>query len=91
MQKEDFIMEKKNYAYLTKAGVLKVVENPNTAMEAMGESNIILTDIECKFGNPVVNGQQIIVYGPEEMKLEAKGGNIDAIPALAELYKKCMK
>ena len=91
MQKEDFIMEKKNYAYLTKAGVLKVVENPNTAMEAMGESNIILTDIECKFGNPVVNGQQIIVYGPEEMKLEAKGGNIDAIPALTELYKKCMK
>ena len=91
MQKEDFIMEKKNYAYLTKAGVLKVVENPNTAMEAMGESNIILTDIECKFGYPVVNGQQIIVYGPEEMKLEANGGKIDAIPALAELYKKCMK
>nr|DAI22109.1 MAG TPA: hypothetical protein [Caudoviricetes sp.] len=26
-------MEKKNYAYLTKAGILKVVENPNTAME----------------------------------------------------------
>lgn len=91
MQKEDFIMEKKNYAYLTNAKILKVVENPNTAMEAMGESNIILTDIECKFGYPVVNGQQIIVYGPEEMKLEANGGKIDAIPALAELYKKCMK
>ena len=29
-------MEKKNYAYLTKAGILKVVENPNTAKEAMG-------------------------------------------------------
>lgn len=84
-------MEKKNYAYLTNAKILKVVENPNTAMEAMGESNIILTDIECKFGYPVVNGQQIIVYGPEEMKLEANGGKIDAIPALAELYKKCMK
>ena len=84
-------MEKKNYAYLTNAKILKVVENPNTAMEAMGESNIILTDIECKFGYPVVNGQQIIVYGPEEMKLEANGGKIDAIPALAEHYKKCMK
>ena len=84
-------MEKKNYAYLTKAKILKVVKNPNTAIEAMGESNIILTDIECELGHPVVNGEQIIVYSPTLMKLEAKGKEIDAIPALAELYKKCMK
>lgn len=84
-------MENKNYAYLTKAGIMKIVENPNTAMEYLGESNIILTDIECKYGYPVVNGKQIIVYGHDKMKLEANGKEIDAIPALAELYKKCSK
>ena len=84
-------MENKNYAYLTKAGIMKIVENPNTAMEYLGESNIILTDFECKYGYPVVNGKQIIVYGPDKMKLEANGKESDAIPALAELYKKCSK
>lgn len=60
-------MEKKVYVYLTDAGIMKAVENPNTAMEFKSEnSNIILADIECKYGYPVVNGQQIIVYGPEE-------------------------
>lgn len=85
-------MKKKFYFYLTDAGIMKAVENPNTAMEAKGEnSNIILADIECEYGYPVVNGEQIIVYSPTLMKLEATGGEIDAIPELAELYKKCMK
>ena len=60
-------MEKKNYTYLTKSGIMKIVENPNTALETIGENNII----ECKYGYPVVNGKQIIVYGPDKMKLEA--------------------
>ncbi len=85
-------MEKKVYVYLTDAGIMKAVENPNTAMEFKGEnSDIILADIECKFGYPVVNGEQIIVYSPTLMKLEATGEKIDDIPALAELYKKCSK
>lgn len=28
---------KKGYTYLTKGGIMKVVENPNTAMGAKGE------------------------------------------------------
>ena len=37
---------KKGYAYLTKGGIMKVVENPNTAIGDKGEqSNIVLTDI----------------------------------------------
>ena len=83
---------KKGYAYLTKGGIMKVVENPNTAMGAKGEqSNIVLTDIEYKYGYPVINGEQIIVYSPTLMKLEATGEKIDDIPSLAELYKKCSR
>ena len=84
-------MEKKNYTYLTKSGIMKIVENPNTSMEIMRESSIILTNIECKYGYPVVNGKQIIIYGHDKMKLEATGEKIDDIPSLAELYKKCSK
>ena len=84
-------MEKKNYAYLTKAGILHVVDNPNTAVEAIGKGKIVLTDIPCKYGYPVIEGKQVIVYGPCEMKHEAKGENIPDIPSLAELYKKCEK
>ena len=32
----------------------------------------------------------IIVYSPEEMKVEAKGDEIEVIPALAEVYRKCI-
>lgn len=51
--------------------IMRVFENPNTSMEIMRESSIILTNIECKYGYPIVNGKQIIVYGPDKMKLEA--------------------
>ena len=58
-------------------------------MGAKGEqSNIVLTDIEYKYGYPVINGEQIIVYSPTLMKLEANGEKINSIPALAELYNK---
>ena len=40
-------------------------------------------------GYPVVNGEEIIVYSPEEMKLDARGDVIEVIPELAELYNKC--
>ena len=52
---------------------MRVFENPNTSMEIMRESSIILTNIECKYGYPVVNGKQIIIYGHDKMKLEANG------------------
>ena len=51
--------------------IMRVFENPNTSMEIMRESSIILTNIECKYGYPVVNGKQIIIYGHDKMKLEA--------------------
>lgn len=53
--------------------IMRVFENPNTSMEIMRESSIILTNIECKYGYPVVNGKQIIIYGHDKMKLEANG------------------
>ena len=52
---------------------MRVFENPNTSMEIMRESSIILTNIECKYGYPIVNGKQIIIYGHDKMKLEANG------------------
>ena len=81
--------KKGNYAYIDKGGIMHMVADPNTAIEAIGRGKIVLTDIPCKYGYPIVNGEQVIVYGPEDMKLDANEANIEPIPALAELYRQC--
>lgn len=85
-------MEKrKGYAYIDKGGIMHIVENFNTALDYVGDSNkMVETEIEYAHGYPVVNGEQVIVYGPEDMKLDANEGNIEPIPVLAALYKECM-
>lgn len=81
--------KKKDYAYLTKSGILHIVDNPNTAIEAIGRGKIVLTDIPNKYGYPVVDGEQVIVYGVGKMKHEAQNGFIEPISVLDELYKQC--
>ena len=45
---------------------MEVFENPNTALEAIGENNII----ESKYSYLAVNSQQIIVQGSNEMRFK---------------------
>lgn len=83
---------KKGYAYIDKGGIVHVVEGIQTAIDyAKKGTEVIAFEGEYKGGYPVVNGEMIIVYGPEEMKIDAHGGNIAVIPALADIYRKCSK
>ena len=83
---------KKGYAYIDKGGIMHVVEDMQTAIDyAKKGTKIIEFEGEYKNGYPVEDGEMIIVYGPEEMKVEAKGGNIPVVPELAEIYRICGK
>lgn len=83
---------KKGYAYVDKGGIMHVVEGMQTAIEyAKKGTKVIEFEGEYRNGYPVSGGEMVIVYSPEEMKVEAKGGNIPVVPELAEVYKKCAK
>ena len=77
------------YAYLTKAGILHVVSSIEGAKENSASGKIVETEIEAHGGYPVHNGEEIIAYSAEEMKIDAKGDCIDPIPEIAALYKEC--
>lgn len=69
---------------------MHITKDMQTAIQyAKKGSNVMATDIEAKGGYPVINGEEIIVYGAENMKLDANGGRIPVISVLAELYKQC--
>lgn len=83
---------KKGYAYIDKGGIMHVVEGIQTAIDyAKKETEVIVFEGDYNGGYPVVNGEMIIVYSPEEMKVDAHGDKISVVPALAEVYKKCAK
>lgn len=82
---------KNGYAYIDDGGIMHVVENVQTAIDyAKKGTKVMEFEGEYKNGYPVSNGEMIIVYSPEEMKVEAKGDEIEVIPALAEVYRKCI-
>ena len=80
----------KKFAYIDKAGIMHITKDMQTAISyAQKGTTVIETEIEAKGGYPVVGKEEIIVYGPEKMKLDAQGARIPVIPVLAELYKQC--
>lgn len=79
----------KKYAYIGRSGILHISANKNTAAEYSANGKVVMTEMTAIHGYPVVNGEEIIVYSPEEMKLDARGDVIEVIPELAELYNKC--
>ena len=80
----------KKFAYIDKGGIMHVVAKLDTAKEYKAlKTHVIETEIEAAHGYPVVNGKAVIVYSEECMKHTAKGKQIEIIPELAELYKKC--
>ena len=87
--KEEFVMKK--FAYLDKVGIMHIVEKMETAVEFCKKGKVVATEIKSAHGFPLdKEGRGVIVYGPEEMKLEADEKNITPIPELAALYKQCM-
>ena len=81
---------KKN-AYIDKAGIMHLVKDIAVAKEFSFNGKVVETEIAEKYGLPLNSeGEGVIVYGPDDMKLDANGENISPIPALADLYKACM-
>lgn len=82
-------MNEKHFAYIDRGGIMHVSKNAKTARQYKARGHVIVTDFPAMHGFPVVDGEEIIVYGPEEMRLDAKGDCIEPVPELAELYKLC--
>lgn len=81
----------KKFAYLDKVGIMHIVEKMETAVEFCKKGKVVATEIKSAHGFPLdKEGRGVIVYGPEEMKLEADEKNITPIPEFAALYKQYM-
>lgn len=81
---------KKGFAYISKGGIMHITEDMQTAVGmALKGTKVVETQFEHKFGYPSVNGEEIIVYGPDEMKVDGGGEKIAVIPELARLYREC--
>ena len=82
-------MERK-FAYLDKGGILHIAKDIDDATEkAKKGTTVVPTEFPTEHGYPVANGEQIIVYDEETMKITAGGATLKPIPALAELYSQC--
>ena len=82
----------KKYAYIDKVGIMHLVDTREVAEDFKKRGKVVETEIKAKNGFPIdETGEGVIVYGENEMKYEAKGADIVPIPALAELYKKCIE
>ena len=79
----------KKFAYIDKGGIMHVVKEEKTAKEYSANGKFVETEIDAANGYPVVHGKAVIVYSEEHMKHTAKGKQIEIIPELAELYRKC--
>lgn len=80
----------KKFAYIDKAGIMHITKDMETALKyAQKGSTVVPTEVLAKGGYPLVEGEEIIVYAPDEMRKDAHGAKIPVVPELAELYKQC--
>ena len=72
------------------AGLISVVmfDIGNTLMCAGGTYSFAAMEVDV-YKRQVVNGEQIIVYDEETMKITADGDKLEPIPVLAMLYSQC--
>lgn len=53
---------------------MHITEDMQTAIDtALKGTRVVETQFEHKFGYPIVNGEGIIVYSPDEMKVDGGG------------------
>ena len=99
MEKENKI----NYAYITDAGILKVVdEDTEAAKKYSRNGKYVETSIECEGGYPVITynnkRQTVVVYSLDNAVIgnnsrKTENGtkiNLGLYPEIFNLYKECM-
>ena len=81
------------YAYLDNGNILHISKSEETAKKFSKTGKVVETDYPAEHGYPLADEKEIIVYGPAEMKWEAKGDAIEdagvKYPALSKLYEAC--
>lgn len=83
------------YAYVDAGKILHVTSSKETAEEYCKFGKVVETKIPCGGGYPIAtyngNEEEIIVYGPNEMKIDSNDIEINAslFPHLSELYNNC--
>ena len=82
-------MRKKHFAYIDKGGILHVSKSYKTAVEYAENGKIVVTYQEAGYGYPMHNGETILVYGEEDMKVTGDGPKIPPVEELAKLYREC--
>ena len=92
-----------NYAYITPAGILKILDKDKEAAKKYSKNGkVVETTIECEGGYPVITydnkRQTVVVYSLEKAVIgngsdkteDGKGINLKLYPEIYELYKACM-
>ena len=92
-----------NYAYITPAGILKILDKDKEAAKKYSKNGkVVETTIECEGGYPVITYdnklQTVVVYSLEKAVIgngsdkteDGKGINLKLYPEIYELYKACM-
>ena len=59
-------MNEKHFAYIDRGGIMHVSKSAKTAREYCARGKVVVTEHPAMHGYPVVDGEEIIVYGPEE-------------------------
>lgn len=77
------------FAYIDKGGIMHVTEREDWAKEYSANGKYVKTDAAASGGYPLEGGEQIIVYSPEDMRLEAEGPKLEPIARLGKLYRQC--
>ena len=84
------------YAYLDRAEILHISASEDTAKEyAKATGIVVATELPAAHGYPLIitatGEEEAIVYGPDEIRLSAKGPKLDPshYPALVALWKEC--
>lgn len=92
-----------NYAYITPAGILKILDKDKEAAKKYSKNGkYVETTIECEGGYPVITydnkRQTVVVYSLEKAVIsngsdkteDGKEVDLKLYPEIYELYKACM-
>ena len=92
-----------NYAYITEAGILKILDKDKEAAKKYSKNGkVVETTIECEGGYPVITynnkRQTVVVYSLEKAVIsngsdkteDGKGINLKLYPEIYNLYEQCM-
>ena len=84
-----------NFAYLDRGGILHVTKKRKTALTYAATGKYVETDHPAMHGYPLFNGEEVVMYGPEEAYINGNGSNgrrlsQDDLTDLRALYESCL-